>query len=233
MNALLARLFDRFKRQRRRAFGNGRRDAGHMEPRRIFQRLIPVDVAGLCAGDRAVGAVVDHFAGALNRAGFQIIDPQPFSAAHDAVHVYAKAAQFTNAGLRDVIFGQHAHESGVHSKICQRDGNVCFAATKGRLQCRGLEKALKPGTFEAQHDFAKGHNSRTHFLFLLAVWLLSIHFLSNSVVQTQQILTAQRAVVQSVSGHADLSPDVPSVVRADGAVKADVDQCAHDLCHIK
>ena len=164
MDALRLRRLHRFQRQIRRALRDGRRDAGQVEPRRTLKRLVPVDVAGLGFRDGRTRAVIDDFGGTLHSASFQIVDAHAAVLADNLSGINAEAAQFADAGIADIVGGQHGHERGFHAVVRQRNRHVRLAAAEGRFKGGRLEQALIRRGLEAKHDFAERYNL-SHWIF--------------------------------------------------------------------
>ena len=76
-------FFHSFQRQLHGAFGNGRGDAGNMEPIDAFISPTPVNVARLSQRDGGIRTVIDDLAGQLVCAAFQIVDAHAAIAAND------------------------------------------------------------------------------------------------------------------------------------------------------
>ena len=129
-----------------------------MKPAGTGKGLVPVDAAGQGFGDRAVRPVIYDLAGPLVGAGFQKIDADTARAEHNAACIYAKAAQFAQAGLCQVVFGQNSHKGGIQAVVRQADGYIGFTAAESRFQDRGLHQAVMAGRFQAQHDLSEGNS---------------------------------------------------------------------------
>ena len=74
-----------------------------MKPLHALEGFIPVDIAGLRHGDGRPCAVIDHAAGKLVCAAFDIVDAKAAVSGDDAGGVNTEAAQLPNAGIRDIL----------------------------------------------------------------------------------------------------------------------------------
>ena len=91
---------------------DGRRNAGHMEPARIFESALPVDVSGLGQGDGAVVAIVGHLRRTLVGAGLDVVNAHAPFAADDSRSIHAEAAQFADDSIgHRILVRQNRHES--------------------------------------------------------------------------------------------------------------------------
>ena len=127
-----------------------------MEPVHALKRLVPVDVARLCQSDRRVGAVIDDLARKLVRAGLQKVDAHAALAAHDALRVYAEAAQLADALVTQRVLRQHRQVRRVLAEVGQRHRHIRLAAAERRFHHIALEKPLVTRRAQAQHDLTKG-----------------------------------------------------------------------------
>ena len=92
----------RLQRQRHRGFGDCRRNTRDVKPIHTLEGFVPVDIAGLRHGDGRPCAVIDHAAGKLVCAAFDIVDAKAAVSGDDAGGVNTEAAQLPNAGIRDI-----------------------------------------------------------------------------------------------------------------------------------
>ena len=146
--------------------GQGRGDAGPVEPVGTLEHFAPVDHAGLDLGDGGVRTVVDDLGTAGDGARFEVIDADAVAAVDDAVGVHAEAAELGGAHRRDVILGETGHEVGIHAVVGEGNGDIGFAAAESCLEGMGLAETLVPGSGEPEHDFAES-DYFCHICFLL------------------------------------------------------------------
>ena len=152
-----------------RALGDGRGDAGDVEPLDAFKSLVPVNVAGAGNSDGGAGTVVDNLARAGIGAGLEIVDAETALVGTDnAAGIHAKLAKLFHALVRDDVFRQNGQEGHILVIVGQGDRHIGLAAAEGGLEHRTLEESLQTGRFKTKHDFAEGHefhNSFLHFHF--------------------------------------------------------------------
>ena len=153
---LLSRFANRLQRQSRRRRAQCRRDACDVEPARALQNRIPIDIAGLGKGDRAIVAVVNHLRGTLVCARFHVVHAHAALGAQDLRSVHAKAAQLRHHGVGDRIVRRQRRDVGRRqSETRQRHRDVGFPAPKSGHELRRLQEALEARRRQAQHDLSE------------------------------------------------------------------------------
>ncbi len=129
-----------------------------MEPIHTLEGFIPVDIAGLRHGDGRPCAVIDHAAGKLVCAAFDIVDAKAAVSGDDAGGINAEAAQLADAGVCDGVIGQDRQKADVHAVVRERHGHVGLAAAEGSFQIVIGQQPRHSRRFQAEHNLTECQN---------------------------------------------------------------------------
>ena len=122
--------------------GEGRGDAGHVEPIDVRKGRIPVDITDDGLSHRGSLAVIDDLARTLIRAGLEVVDAEAAGTANDLLGSDTEASKFSDAGIRNGVLGQYGEEFRGDTEGTKRDRDIGLAAPEGRLEKRLLKKAV-------------------------------------------------------------------------------------------
>ena len=67
--------------------------------------------------------------------------------------------QSVDSVLTDFVGRNLGNESGIHTVVCQGNGNIGFTACVGGFETVGMEETQVALGIQAHHDFTKGNNS--------------------------------------------------------------------------
>ena len=94
----------------------------------------PVEVTRPGLGEGRAGAVVNHAARALVRAGLEVVDPQPLSAPADVPRVDAEPAELRQRRVAHRIGWERGDEGRIETPLRQGDRDVALRAAERRLE---------------------------------------------------------------------------------------------------
>jgi len=141
--------------QLRHAVGQGRGDAGEVEPVFPLHDLVPVDFASPELGDCTALAVVEEQGRPLRCAGLYEVDAEPVAHALDVIHVQSVLAHRVDAGLAHRRVRDGRNDVALQTVVDQRDAHIGLRAGIVHLELVRLHQPLVSPGGEPHHQLAE------------------------------------------------------------------------------
>jgi hypothetical protein len=132
-----------------------------LTPDRCSQQRVPVVVGGGAAGERRVRAVVDHFAGALHRAGGEEVQAHAAGPDLHVAGVHPMPAQLAADEPAQRVVRQRADHRHRMAQVGQRHAHVGLRTAGMHRQLRALQQQLAARCAHAQQQLSETDNT-TH-----------------------------------------------------------------------
>ena len=136
-----------------RLFGQRRGYAGPVEPVRLFEDCVEIEIIGGSLRESRVFPVVDHLPGPHSRTGFLVVDSDPFTTAGYEGSVHSVPAQGVHCGLPHLVGREFGYEAGVMAIIGQAHRHVRLAAAEFHVEDGRLDKPRMTRRGKPEHKF--------------------------------------------------------------------------------